>query len=117
MCFGHILGGRKSVMTYWTSSSGVYFDPYIRMTLAHGAETVHTQLGLVFILDVQKILLRKSAKYIWGQTFETEEEKEYFFLSRLDVIFKFLVFNAVKQGFFLVKKEWLESFYILLLYY
>lgn len=45
-----------------------------------------------------------------------EKKCEYFIvLTSLHVIFKFLVFNAVKQGFFLAMTKWLESFNILLL--
>lgn len=43
------------------------------------------------------------------------EKKSIFVFTRLDVMMKFLVFNAVKH--FLVRKEWLESFNIILLYY
>lgn len=101
-------------MTYWTSSSGVYFEPYPDDFGTWSRNSSHS-VGFGFSYWMYRRYCWEKVQNISGVKLLRRMKNEYFCLHQ--AWFKFLVFNAVKQGFFLVRKEWLESFYILLLYY
>lgn len=110
VCFGHVLGGRKSVMTYWTSSSGVYFEPYPDDFGTWSRNSSHS-IGFGFHIGCTEDIVEKKCKSLSGVKLLRKRKKmSIFAFTKLDIIFKFLVFNAVKQGFFFSKERMVGKF-------